>query len=599
MFQYERPTVDNLIDNLPSVLKSSRQFVAWNPKAGKKVPLDGDGHSWGNYKDPKCWRTFDDALALLDNGRAFGVGLALPSPEQIRALPEFNLVSGLVAFDGDAKGCALAAPYKVPAHISEYVRSANSYSEYSPSLKGLRALIFGDLPTAKQCLNKPFGDGTELSLYRTGWVTLSGLTCAESPSTIEPRQEVIDDLIEEFWPDLGEGRTALAQKPDSASGHLAYLGDSFVLDWGRSASDSLIRQFIQGWNRTPKQLADTIATWELRRGWNHGDSPDNSFYTKRIVEEALWLQSKFGWTVQDVVDIVITFCKKNHLFWSLGRAKKQIEDGLLYISIQTRKREGGYVDDSALLTPPTPPLTLTCKADQIIEVRNQRAESASNLLLVNSLAVEKNLTRRDTFDSTSTVKPAEKVSRFPHKSVARDHVLEVIEQYRGWVKSSTVAKKAGTTLAAAKKQLQRLRRAGVVDGDGNGRYRKHHERKQRELKPCSSKPIPLCRGTHKARKTLSQSEIEKRGWPRALITKVFPEAGKDYIEKEIVVDDWTGHIVKARFYSVSRITDIELQPWFEGMRAEFWRRSRAMGSPSRSRPQADTRNTTGNGNCFN
>src|ERR1035438_934089 len=135
MFQYERPTVDNLIHNLPSALKSSRQFLPWNVELGdKKVPLKSDGHSWGNYKDPTCWRTFDDVLDLIDNGRAFGIGLALPSLEQIRALPEFNLVSSLVAFDGDAKGCAQAAPFKVPAHISEYVRSANSYSEFSPSL---------------------------------------------------------------------------------------------------------------------------------------------------------------------------------------------------------------------------------------------------------------------------------------------------------------------------------------------------------------------------------------------------------------------------------------------------------------------------------
>jgi hypothetical protein len=340
MIQYIRPTVDNLINNLPDVLKSSRQFVAWNPKAGgKKVPLDGDGHSWGNYQDPKCWRTFADALDLLDKGRAFGIGLALPSQEQIRALPEFNLVSGLVAFDGDAKRCALAAPFKVPAHISEYVRFANSYSEFSPSLRGLRALIFGALPTSKQCLEKPFGDGTELSLYHRGWVTLSGLACLGSSPTIEHRQEVIDHLIEELWPDRA-ARTALAPEPASASGYSAYLGDPFVVDLGRSAGEDLIRQFIQGWNRTPKQLGDIIATWELRRGWNHGDTPDNSLYTKRIVEEALWLRRKFGWTLQDVVDIVITFCKKNHLCWSFGRAKKQIADGLRYISTQTRQRGG-------------------------------------------------------------------------------------------------------------------------------------------------------------------------------------------------------------------------------------------------------------------
>jgi hypothetical protein len=569
MIPYKRPTVDDLINNVPSVLKSSRQFVAWNPKAGgKKVPLDGDGQSWGNYKDPTCWRTFDDALDLIEDGRAFGIGLALPSPEQIRALPEFNLVSGLVAFDGDAKRCAQAAPFKVPAHISEYVRSANSYSEFSPSLKGLRALIFGNLPTSKQCLEKPFGDGTELSLYHRSWVTLSGLRFGDSPETIEHRQEVIDHFVEELRLDRKAVGTAeaCAKKPSSDSVYSAYVKEKFVLDQGRSASEDLIRQFIQGSNRSPKQLEDIIATWELRRGWNRGDTPDNSLYTKRIVEEALWLRRLYGWTLQDVVDIVIEFCKKNHLRWSYGRAKKQIADGLCYISTQTHRSGGGAVGDSVLLIHPhtTPPLT--CMSDQIIEGQNQRAESASSPSLANSLALEKANTIRDTFASNSTMRSAEKVSRsFRHKSEARDNVLQTVEQYRGWVKSSTVATKAGMRLEAAKKQLQRLRRTGLVDGDGKGRYRAHRERRQRKLKPCCEKPIPKCRNSDKKRKTLSRTELIKRGWPPKLIDVVLPRPGQDYQEREVPIEH-LGRVIQARFYWVSRIIQIETQPWFEGER---------------------------------
>jgi hypothetical protein len=563
MIQFTRPTVDNLINNLPDVLKSSRQFLAWNVEAdGKKVPLKEDVSSWGNYQDATCWRTFNDALDLLKSRRAFGIGLVLPSPEQIKALPEFKLVASLVAFDGDAKRSLQATPYHVPTHISDYVRSAQSYSEFSTSLKGLRAFIFGDLPTSKQYLKKPFDDGTELSLYRTGWVTLSGLPYANSSPTIAHRQEVIDHLIEELWPDLAAAKAALALEPASDPGYSAYFGDSFVLDSGRSAGEGLIRQFIQGSNRTPKQLRDITDTWEMRRGWDHGDTADKSFYTKRIVEEALWLRRKFGWTLQDVIDITITFCKRNHFNWSLGRAKKQIADGLRYISTQTCQRQRVAVDDSVFLIPPTPPLPLTCKGAQIIEAQNQRAESASSPILVNSLAVEKASTCRDTFDSTSTMKPAEKVSRFPHKSVARDHVLDAIQQYRGWVRSSTVATKAGISLAAAKKQLQRLRRAGFVDGDGRGRYRKHREREPRKLKPCCEKLFPKCRDSGKTRKTLSRTELIKRGWSIKLIDETFKELGKDYIEREVIVRRF-GRKIKARIYWISRIRDIESQPWFE------------------------------------
>ena len=156
---------------------------------------------------------------------------------------------------------------------------------------------------------------------------------------------------------------------------------------------------------------------------------------------------------------------------------------------------------------------------------------------------------------------------FKHRSAARDAVLQSILKRRGWVKHKTVAADLSKTVEAVRKQLQRLRATGVVDYDGIGRYRRHRKRKQRALKPCSSKPIPNCRGTDRERKTLSRTALARRGWPRGLIDKVFPEAGEDYIEKDIDLSDRIGRIVKARF-SVSRIRAIESHPWFESERAK-------------------------------
>ena len=586
MFEYERPTVDNLINNLPSVLKSSRQFVCWNiERRDKKVPLQSDGRSWGNYNDPKCWRTFDDALALLDNGRAFGIGLALPSPEQIKTLPDFNLIAGLVAFDADAKRSSTAAPFKVPVHISEYVRSANSYSEFSPSLKGLRALIFGDLPTTKQCLSKPFADGTELSLYRTGWVTLSGLPYGDSSPTIEHRQQIVDQIVGELWPELIL-RTVDVQDGVSACAPPIHKGENFILDWSCTVSESRIRQFIQGRNRTPKQVQDITATWELKRGWNHGSTADESMYTKRILEEALWLQLFFGWTLQDVVDIVITFCKKHQLCWSSGRAKKQIAHGQRYID-HTRRRIRGVAGDFAPLTSlQITPLTLTCNDSQIIREGNKTAETMLSGSVLNELQQCEQRKSTDTLPDISEVDDKPKLSGgFRHKSAARDAVLRALNEHPGWVKATTIAAETGKSSEAVRKNLCRLTDAGFVDRDRNGRYRKHHERRQRSLKPCSSKPIPKGRGTDKERQTLSRSELSKRGWPMDLIDKMFPEAGKDYKDMEIPRGDWSGRIVRTRIYWVSRIKALELEPWFENMRAEFWRRPRAMGHLSRARPK--------------
>jgi hypothetical protein len=585
---YARPSVDNLINNLPSVLKSSRQFLPWNKERdGKKVPLKLDGRPWGDFRDPKCWRTFNEAIDLLHSRRAFGIGLVLPSPEQIKALPEFNLIPGLVALDADAKRSSTAAPYNIPAHISDYVRSANSYSEFSPSLKGLRALVFGTLPTEKQNITRHFVDGTELSLYGGGWVTVSGLPFGNSPPTIEHRQDAIDRLVAELWPKLN-ARYLDLNEPGSVFTAPIHEGENFILDWSRSAPEGRIRQFIEGLGRTPKQLRDITEAWELNRGWNHGNTPDCSMYTKRIVEEALWLRTVFRWTLQDVVDIVITFCKKHRLPWSLGRAKKQVKDGLVYVSTRTCQRAmGGVVDFESSLLEPTPPPTLTCIGSQIIREQNKPAEPTLTSRIVSDLHEAAQSKFPDTLDRSGRLNDELKLSGgFRYKSAVRDAALQAISNHPGWVKVKTIAAETDMSAEAVRKQLDRLAVAGLVGRDRKGSYRKHHERKLRKLKPCWSKPIPKRRGTDQERKTLSWSELSKRGWPKDLIAKVFPEAGKDYIEREIV-DKWTGHVRKARFYWVSRIKEIELQPWFEIERAKILRRSPAASQETASAAATD------------
>jgi hypothetical protein len=569
MIHYTPPSVDNLVNNLPGVLKSSRQFLTWNVEAGgKKVPLKKDGSSWGSYQDPNCWRTFGNAIDLLGQRRTFGIGLVLPTPQQIETLPEFNLIPGLLAIDADAKRSPSATPYNVPESIFGYVRSVQSYTEFSPSLKGLRSLVFARIPTDKQNITKTFGDGTEFSLYRAGWVTLSGLRCGNSFPRIEHRQEAIDQIVEELWPSLRVGTTSGTKSPTGAAVGIASFQDSLVLDWSRTASEDLIRQFIQGWNRTPKQLERIRATWELRRPWNHGDTPNQSLYTKRIVEESLWLALRFGWTLQDVIDIVITFCRKRGLRWGLGRAKRQIADGLAYISTKTCQRSVRCGNVFERLIPPQHPPSLTCKDSQIIKAQNRSSESQSSAFAINGLLTDGGINSRDTLSDGAALNLPSKVSQgFKHKSAKRDAVLQMIEKYRGWVKPRTVATQTGVGVGATKKQLQRLKQDGLVDGDGKGHYRLHKRRQHRKLKPCSEKPIPKCRGMEEERKTLSRTELVKRGWPTALIDEVFLATGCHY-QKQITVDS-LARPVSARLYPVDRIKETERETGFEKRRADY------------------------------
>ena len=189
---------------------------------------------------------------MIGGVRAFGRGLILPSPITAEAHPEFSLVTGMVALDGDGKGSPVATPHNVPLNISSYLTSLDSYAEFSPSRRGLRGLAFGVNPTEQQNITKRFEDGSELSLYREGWVTLSGLPIEGSRSNIEHRQEELHRIVADLWPDLRIGLPAAhGQEPRLAFVETtAVFPDAFRLDWTRSAPEKHIREFLTGLDRT-------------------------------------------------------------------------------------------------------------------------------------------------------------------------------------------------------------------------------------------------------------------------------------------------------------------------------------------------------------
>src|ERR1039458_6412680 len=129
MIHLTRPVVANLVRNLPDELRTSRQFLNWNAtRDGKKIPLAPDG-SWGNASDPKCWRRFDDAVELVEQGKAFGLGMVIVPGERAAELLEYNLVTGLVAIDADAKRCSHASPFNIPENIAQPVRIIQTHTK--------------------------------------------------------------------------------------------------------------------------------------------------------------------------------------------------------------------------------------------------------------------------------------------------------------------------------------------------------------------------------------------------------------------------------------------------------------------------------------
>ena len=133
-----------IYDNIPDELKSLPQFVNWKAERrdGKltKTPRKRDG-GYAKSNDPLTWSTFEECK---NSSKEFdGIGFVLTKDDPYVGL-DFDKCR-CPAFDSlDAElssGLKMVLP-----DVADYVRKLNSYTEESPSGKGIRILLKGNLP---------------------------------------------------------------------------------------------------------------------------------------------------------------------------------------------------------------------------------------------------------------------------------------------------------------------------------------------------------------------------------------------------------------------------------------------------------------------
>lgn len=179
--------------NIPPALRDVRAWLLWRyvTKPGdqkpRKVPIYvGGGYRkgvQGSPQDREKLASFDDALSVYTKGGFDGLGFAM--------LPDW----GLVGLDFD--NCVSADGEIIP-EISQLIGC--TYAEFSPSGKGVRAFMRGDLYGKKK-----HSDGTRCgfeTFYNNGFLTITGnLTpsCKQHGNDIVPlTRELISYAEERF-----------------------------------------------------------------------------------------------------------------------------------------------------------------------------------------------------------------------------------------------------------------------------------------------------------------------------------------------------------------------------------------------------------------
>jgi putative DNA primase/helicase len=129
-----------LVENIPEELRRRRQWVVWKlERRGEeltKVPYDPISGKRAKANDLMTWRSFDEALAAVEDGGYHGVGFVFCSGDPYTGI---DLDHVRDPESGAIDGWAL-----------EIVEMVCAYAEISPSGRGLHIVVRGELPNSRR-----------------------------------------------------------------------------------------------------------------------------------------------------------------------------------------------------------------------------------------------------------------------------------------------------------------------------------------------------------------------------------------------------------------------------------------------------------------
>jgi RecA-family ATPase len=211
-------------DDIPEALRERNQWVMWRylwgGKKWTKPPCRADG-SPASSTDPATWCDFERAMHAYQRGGFDGIGFVVTGHDNF------------VGIDLDHATESAGSP---KPKVSTLLQRFDSYTERTPSGEGFRVWVIGRKPEHAGCKRVNFdGNGSDMEIYGDGrFFTVTGHRITGSAHTIEPRQNALDALCNELWPQTKPKpeRTAERTSGDEA------LSDEELLARARNAKNS-------------------------------------------------------------------------------------------------------------------------------------------------------------------------------------------------------------------------------------------------------------------------------------------------------------------------------------------------------------------------
>lgn len=136
--------IPEVIDNIPVELRKVRQWVCWKFKEIKdedtgeirhtKIPINPNGRAQARSNDPNTWNTFE--LALKVSEKCDGIGYIVSADDPYTVIDLDHCVSVDIT----------TGEIEIEEWAQSILNRLNSYSEFSPSGRGIHIFIRGKKP---------------------------------------------------------------------------------------------------------------------------------------------------------------------------------------------------------------------------------------------------------------------------------------------------------------------------------------------------------------------------------------------------------------------------------------------------------------------
>ena len=271
-------------NGIPDELKQRRQWFVGNmvrkPDGMLDKPPRTPTGAMGLVDDPSTCVDFESALAAVRSGR-------------------FALLGYLFTLDDPYTGIDLDGCCRPNGEIDQRARSIvsalASWTELSVSGTGLHIVVRAKLPPGRREKDDPGKQHSGVALYDSiRWFAMTGVRLAGTPAEIFQRQEQIDALHTELFPEKKK-RPSTAHQPTADSNNGTLPDDDALLDLARKAINGA--RFEQLFDRGDWQEAGyashseaDLALCSMLAFWaqNNAARVDALFRRSKLFREGKW-----------------------------------------------------------------------------------------------------------------------------------------------------------------------------------------------------------------------------------------------------------------------------------------------------------------------